>query len=104
MAAKTFSSLNEKIEFEKRKANEISAWVSARLNEPIELANLVEASGLTQFELIRVFAIYFKTTPMQWIRHQKELFRQGKPTCEFKCDVQPEKALSAYIPENLRKK
>ncbi len=104
MASKTFSSLSEKNDFEKRKAQEINAWVLARLDGPIEIANLVDASGLTQFELIRIFAIYFKTTPMQWIRQQKELLSQGKQPQSLIDDLQQECSPAPYIPENLRKK
>ncbi len=104
MTEKIFASLAEKKAFEKRKAQEISKWIIANLERPIEIAHLMEASGLTQFELIRIFATYFKTTPMQWIRQQKELLNQGKPTQEIQENLQTEITSTPYIPENLRKK
>ncbi len=104
MTERIFSSLTEKKDFERRKAQEMTAWVIARLDETIEIAHLLEASGLTQFELVRIFANHFKTTPMQWVRQQKELLSQGKPTYEFIENLQPEKTPAPYIPENLRKK
>ena len=104
MAERIFSSLEEKKAFDKRKAKEISVWVSARISGPIEIAHLLEANEITHFELVRIFELHFKTTPMQWIRKQKELLAQGMPTYEFLEDLQSENTLEPYIPENLRKK
>lgn len=104
MAERIFASLSAKKEFEIRKAQEICSWVIAQLNEKIELSHLLEASGLSQFQLVRIFEIHLKTTPIQWVRQQKELQSQGKPTFEFAVDMQSEKTHALFIPERLRKK
>ncbi len=104
MAERFFSSLAAKKEFERRKAQEISMWVIAHLNETIEISHLLEASGLTQFELVRIFEIYLKTTTMQWIRQQKKFKSQGNPSFEFREGMEPEKKPTPYIPENIRKR
>ena len=67
MSSKNYKSVSEKNEFEKRKAEELCVWVNANLDKPIELKDLVEASELSHIEILRIFSVYFKTTPMQWI-------------------------------------
>ncbi len=104
MVERVFSSLEEKKAFDKRKAKEISVWVCARLGGLIEITHLLEANEITHFELVRIFEIHFKTTPIQWIRKQKALLAQGMPLYEFAEDLQPDKTPEPYIPINLRKK
>jgi hypothetical protein len=104
VASKPFASIEEKNKFEKRKAEELCVWVNAHLDEPIELKDLVEASGLNHFEILRIFSIYFRTTPMQWIRQQRELHGQGKTYFELNQPTQADNKSSLHIPSNLRKK
>ncbi len=104
MTSKPFSSIEEKNTFEKRKAEEICVWVNAHLDDSIELKDLVEASGLSYFEILKIFSIYFRTTPMQWIRQQRELLGKGKTHFELNQPNQTDSNLSVHIPSNLRKK
>lgn len=104
MTPRPFHTIAEKIEFEKQKAEELCVWVNANLDKSIELKDLVEASELSHFEILRIFSIYFRTTPMQWIRQQRELQGKGKNYFESQQQNQVDTSDTPFIPNNLKKK
>lgn len=99
--SRSFASVAEKKEFEKRKAEELCVWVNAHLNEPIELKDLVVTSGLTHFEILKIFSIHFRTTPMQWIRQQRDLQSQSR---YVEKTLNSGTGTTVRIPNHLRKK
>ena len=57
---------------EKQRLDLLCAWLLEHLYEPIGWCVLTQESGLSHEELHRLFNLYFKVTPMQWIRMQRE--------------------------------
>jgi transcriptional regulator GlxA family with amidase domain len=47
-------------------------WMLGRLHEPLSWTRLTEESGINHTELYRLFMLHYKTSPMQWIRLQRE--------------------------------
>lgn len=49
----------------------VRAWVQPRLAQPIALADLAAAAGLSRFHFVRTFRAAAGSTPMRWLRHQR---------------------------------
>jgi len=52
--------------------NELTTWIQAHLNEQISWAELMSQSGLDHQTLQTLFFKYKSTTPMTWIRLQRQ--------------------------------
>lgn len=50
----------------------ICAWIEAHCQQPIAWADLCSFSGLSHQQLVRLFMIHKKTTPMAYIRQCKK--------------------------------
>lgn len=50
----------------------LCVWIRAHLHEPLGWQRLSEHSGLSHLELQHLFMDRYQTTPMQWIRMQRE--------------------------------
>jgi transcriptional regulator GlxA family with amidase domain len=58
--------------------NELTAWIQAHLDEQIGWAELMSQSGLDHQTLQTLFFKYKSTTPMTWIRLQRQASQQQK--------------------------
>jgi transcriptional regulator GlxA family with amidase domain len=58
--------------------NELTAWIQAHLDEQIGWAELMSQSGLDHQTLQALFFKYKSTTPMTWIRLQRQASQQQK--------------------------
>ncbi len=65
--------INTKIEKDKHSLELICNWINEHLNEQIGWTELTKISGLGHIEIHTLFHIYKKTSPMQWIRTQREM-------------------------------
>ena len=65
--------INTKIERDKRSLELICNWINEHQNERIGWTELTKISGLGHIEIHTLFHIYKKTSPMQWIRTQREM-------------------------------
>jgi len=66
---------NQKLE---KQFNELTTWIQAHLNEQIGWAELMSQSGLDHQTLQTLFFKYKSTTPMTWIRLQRQASQQQK--------------------------
>lgn len=66
---------NQKLE---KQFNELTTWIQAHLNEQIGWAELMSQSGLDHQTLQTLFFKYKSTTPMTWIRLQRQTSQQQK--------------------------
>ena len=62
----------KKIERNTQKLDEICAWIDANLHERIGWPELTKVSGLSHMEIHSLFHIHKRTSPMQWIRQQRQ--------------------------------
>ena len=64
--------------------NDLTTWIQANLNKQLGWAELMSQSGLDHQTLQTLFFKYKSTTPMTWIRLQRQLSQQqmldDKPT------------------------
>jgi transcriptional regulator GlxA family with amidase domain len=58
--------------------NELISWIQAHLSEQIGWAELMSQSGLDHQTLQALFFKYKSTTPMTWIRLQRQASQQVK--------------------------
>jgi methylphosphotriester-DNA--protein-cysteine methyltransferase len=64
--------INTKIERDKHSLELICNWINEHLNERIGWTELTKISGLSHLEIHTLFHIFKRTSPMQWIRTQRE--------------------------------
>jgi transcriptional regulator GlxA family with amidase domain len=55
----------------RRRLTKLCAWIDANIEKQIGWTELVQQSGVDHVELQRLFNIYYKTSPMQWIRNRR---------------------------------
>ncbi len=72
---------NQKLE---KQFNELTTWIQAHLNEQIGWAELMSQSGLDHQTLQTLFFKYKSTTPMTWIRLQRQASQQQQQQSIYK--------------------
>ena len=68
--------INSKIESDKHSLELICNWIDQHLDERIGWTELTQASGLSHMEIHTLFHIFKRTSPMQWIRTQREMAKE----------------------------
>ena len=66
-----------------KKLDELCIWIEKNIETNIGWNELTKASGLTHSELQFVFGKYKQTTPMTYIRKQREDSKKVNPTFNF---------------------
>jgi transcriptional regulator GlxA family with amidase domain len=62
----------KKIERNTQKLDELCVWIEANLRERIGWTELTKISGLSHMEIHALFHVHKRTSPMQWIRQQRQ--------------------------------
>jgi transcriptional regulator GlxA family with amidase domain len=82
MAPKDMKNVFESADIRQQKLekqfNELTTWIQANLNEQIGWAELMSQSGLDHQTLQALFFKYKSTTPMTWIRLQRQASQEKK--------------------------
>jgi transcriptional regulator GlxA family with amidase domain len=71
MGQGTVFSIN-KSDRDKKRLERLCAWIQTHLDSDINWIELTTHSGLNHMELQRLFMFHQKTSPMQWIKLQRE--------------------------------
>lgn len=66
----------KKSDRDKRRIERLCTWIQSNLEAEISWDALTHQSGLNHMELQRLFMFHQKTSPMQWIKLQREALAQ----------------------------
>jgi len=81
MQKKQFSTLAEADN--QKKLDELCIWIEKNIESNIGWKDITTASDLTNSELQFIFGKYKQTTPMTYIRKQREYSKKVKPNFTF---------------------